>query len=204
MPEKTTVVMMLRAPIAGEVKTRLAVSVGNEQALCIYRWLVERQIQEIPDDWDLVVYYTPAEKRELMEQWLGSSVVLTPQGKGGLGDRLHQAMETSFSQKRGKVIIIGGDCPGLTSAVLRDAGESLDAVDVVLGPAVDGGYTLIGMKGFHEELFADISWGSARVLEETIFRLKEGRHRFLVLGELEDVDDEASWRRAQQRYSVGL
>jgi rSAM/selenodomain-associated transferase 1 len=200
MSEKITVVMMLKAPVEGEVKTRLAASTGNEVALRIYRKLVERQIQEVPDGWNLEIFYTPIEKMELMVQWLGPSVALHPQRGEGLGNRLHYAVDAAFSRNGGKVIAIGGDCPGLTSEVLERTGEALDEADVVLGPAKDGGYTLIGMKECHSELFSGISWGTDRVLEETIIRLKEGSHHFSLLEELEDVDEYDSWLRAKERY----
>jgi rSAM/selenodomain-associated transferase 1 len=200
MSEKITVVMMLKAPVEGEVKTRLAASTGKEMALRIYRMLVERQMREIPDGWNLEVFYTPVERKELMEQWLGPSVELHLQGGEGLGNRLHYAVDAAFFRNGGKVIAIGGDCPGLTSEVLQRAGEALEEADVVLGPATDGGYTLIGMKEFHPELFAGISWGTDRVLKETITRLKKDNHRFSLLEEQEDVDEYDSWLRAKERY----
>jgi rSAM/selenodomain-associated transferase 1 len=204
MSEKVTVVMMLKAPVEGEVKTRLAASMGNKMALRIYRWLVERQIQEIPERWNLEVSYTPVEKKELMEQWLGPSVALHLQRGEKLGDRLLTAVNAASFHNEGKVIAIGGDCPGLTSEVLQRAGDALEEADVVLGPARDGGYTLIGMKQFYPELFAGISWGTDRVLKETITRLKKGNYRFSLLEELEDVDEYDSWMRAKEKYFSDL
>ncbi len=200
MPEKVTIVMMLKAPVAGEVKTRLAVSVGKEMALSIYRSLVERQIEEIPNDWNLEVHYTPVERKKMMEEWLGPFVALSPQEGEGLGDRLPTALDAAFFRNGGKVMAIGGDCPGLTSDVLGKASDALDQTDVVLGPAVDGGYTLIGMKRFHPELFTGISWGTDGVLGETIARLKGGNIPFFLLEELEDIDEYDSWLRAKEKY----
>jgi rSAM/selenodomain-associated transferase 1 len=195
------VVAMLKAPRTGFVKTRLAAEVGAEAAATIYRRLVEHQIAAIPREWRAEVHFAPAEAAAEMQQWLGSVRELHPQQGDDLGERLVHATASVFSRGAGAVIVIGGDCPGLTEDGLRAASRKLASVDVVLGPAADGGYYLIAFRRAQPELFRDIPWSTGVVLTKTLERARAAGLSVALLPTQEDVDDLPSWRRVQSLLS---
>jgi rSAM/selenodomain-associated transferase 1 len=190
------VVAMLKAPRAGFVKTRLALEIGSEPAVAIYRLLVEHQMSAIPRGWRVEVHFAPADAAADMQQWLGLNRAFYPQVGDDLGERLIHATGGAFSRGSGTVVVIGGDCPGLDETCLRDACCALESAEVVLGPAVDGGYYLIGLRRWVPELFRGIPWSSDAVLRMTLERVREARLSIAMLPTKEDVDDLASWRRA--------
>ena len=135
-----------------------------------------------------------------MRAWLGSLgpelVEFRAQGPGDLGQRLTAATGAIFEAGAGAVIVIGGDCPYLDATQLRDAALALGKHDVVLGPARDGGYYLIALRRPEPAVFAGIAWSSPQVLAQTRERCASAGLSAAELVELEDVDDEGSWRRA--------
>lgn len=197
---RPTLVLMVKAPTAGAVKTRLASSVGALRATAIYRALVERQLLAVPATWPVVVCFDPPEREAAMRTWLMSfreaGVVFSAQTTGDLGQRLSAATADAFEAEAEAVILIGGDCPYLTGAILEAAAVTLAATDVVLGPASDGGYYLIGLRRPEPALFSGIAWSSPQVLAQTRARCMAAGLSVREVAELEDVDDEASWRRA--------
>jgi len=195
-----TVVLMVKAPVIGAVKTRLAASLGAERAVEIYRALVERQVRALPVEWAVVVSFDPPGAESEMRAWLeplrSAHMKFQAQREGDLGQRLLVAASDALGAEGGAVVLIGGDCPYLESSHLAGAAEALTRVDVVLGPARDGGYYLIGLRRAEPTLFAGIDWSSPQVLAQTRERCTAARMRVCELDELEDVDDGASWRRA--------
>lgn len=132
------------------MKTRLANAIGAERATKIYRALVEHQCAEIPSEWEVSVFFTPANAEEEMRNWLEphltSGARFLPQVDGDLGQRLTMVVRTEFARERERIFLIGGDCPGLSHDYFRRADGALDSNDVVIGPAHDGGYVLLGLK----------------------------------------------------------
>jgi rSAM/selenodomain-associated transferase 1 len=145
-----TVCLILKYPRIGEVKTRLANAIGAERATEIYRALVEHQCAEIPSEWEVSVCFTPATAEEEMRNWLEPHLTgrarFLPQVDGDLGQRLAMVVQTEFARERERIFLIGGDCPGLAQDYFRKADKALDSNDVVIGPAHDGGYVLLGLK----------------------------------------------------------
>lgn len=124
-----------------------------------------------------------------------------PQGRGGLGERMARAFTDAFDAGCARVVVIGGDCPGIDADLLRRAFERLRDHDVALGPATDGGYYLIGLRVMTRALFGDLPWGSAAVLERTLALAREAGLSVALLDELPDVDlpeDLGVWRAAQR------
>ena len=202
-----TVLIFLRAPILGEVKTRLAVDVGEAEALRIYRWLAERQLAAIPPDWPVEVHFTPAtEKRRVMD-WLGGGAGRTffaqPEGVG-LGERLIHATEGAFGRGAEGAFLIGADCFGLDTRVLAEAAAGWEKGDTVLGPARDGGYYLLGIHRVNPELFTGISWGSERVAAQTREHLMAAGMDWRELPVLRDVDTLADWQAVQRDRAATL
>lgn len=134
-----------------------------------------------------------------MRRWLRPlhpELDFTAQRRGDLGARLAAACAREFARGAPSVLAIGGDCPGLDAAILRKAARALERTDVVLGPARDGGYYLIGLNQPQAELFDRIAWSTPAVLAQTRMRIHAAGLTFTELPQLEDVDDAASWRRA--------
>jgi rSAM/selenodomain-associated transferase 1 len=188
---------MLKAPRIGLVKTRLAREIGAESAAIVYRRLAEHQIACLPRDWALEIHFAPLDAETEMRNWLGAAHSYHPQLGHDLGDRLIHATAAAFARGAGAVIVIGGDCPGLDEALLREAAHSLQSADVVIGPALDGGYYLIGLRRPEPALFAGIPWSTPGVFDATIDRIRQRGLSQVTLPAREDVDDLPSWHRRQ-------
>jgi hypothetical protein len=186
------------------VKTRLALDIGPEAAAAIYRCMVQHQISAITPEWRVEIHFAPAVGADEMRQWLGLRHVFHSQAGNDLGGRLVHATAGAFSRGAGAVIVIGGDCPGLDDICLRRASSALDTTDVVLGPTVDGGYYLIGLRRMWPSLFRDIHWCSDAVLKQTMERVREASLSHAVLSIKEDVDDITSWRRVSTRLPTTI
>ena len=196
-PPPPRIALLLKAPRSGAVKTRLAATMGEEKALAIYRQLAELQVLALPAGWPVTIYFDPPEAREQMIQWLNPhrpGMNSVAQCAGDLGARLAAAFAEEFARGAAGVITVGGDCPGLDEGVLCAAHRALTTVDVVLGPATDGGYYLIGLKQACPGVFTDIAWGTPEVLAQTRARIAASALTSAELPPLDDVDDEAGWR----------
>jgi rSAM/selenodomain-associated transferase 1 len=190
------VLIFVRAPVPGQVKTRLARSLGDERALSIYRTMgraVVDRLRAAPHPWRIEVWFTPNGSVEtgLVADWLA----LTPselhaQGEGTLGHRMEGAFAHAFMTGASKVCLVGSDIPHLDAVHLAEAFHALDRhADLVLGPCLDGGYYLIGMCAPDASLFQDIPWSTEAVLEETLRRARSAGLRIHLLPELRDVDE---------------
>jgi rSAM/selenodomain-associated transferase 1 len=193
--------LMLKAPTAGAVKTRLAIETGAAKACEIYRRLVERQVRALPGDFPTIVYFDPPNAESAMRAWLqplaDGPLAFQPQCAGDLGARLAAAFAHAFHHTQAaKVIALGGDCPALDAVLLRSAAVALDRTDVVVGPASDGGYYLLGLRAPQAALFEGVAWSTAAVLEQTRRRIRTGGLSAIELAVADDVDDLAGWRRA--------
>ena len=135
----------------------------------------------------ITVHYTGAEEKDFC-RWLGSDLNYQEQPAGDLGQRMCAAFESAFKCGIEHVIGIGTDVPPLTTAILRQADKNLDDHDLVLGPAADGGYYLIGMNSFHPELFTDIEWGTERVYGQTLAICTRLDLKVAELPVLHDID----------------
>jgi rSAM/selenodomain-associated transferase 1 len=188
-----TVAVFLKAPRLGAVKTRLAAEVGPRHALRLYRVMVARTLDAVrAAGLDATVWYTPPDAAAEMRFWLGDAWPLRPQASGDLGARLaaaHRAVETG----RGW-LAIGADCPGVDPRLLADAAACVSPGEVVLGPALDGGYYLVGGIAPLPDIFSGIPWGTERVLTETRARLALLGVRWRELVTLRDVDTAADAR----------
>ena len=183
----TTVALFVKAPRPGEVKTRLAAEVGAQCATALYRRIAFDVAQSVARAARLTVWFTPAGAESEVRDWLGDHEY-RPQGQGDLGARMASAVAHHFGRGDGPVILLGGDCPGVTGAVVREAQGQLGRCDVVLGPSMDGGYYLLGLNAPRSLLFANIPWGSDRVLQITESRCAEHDITVERLSPLRDLD----------------
>jgi len=196
----SAILIFVRAPVAGRVKTRLAASIGAEAALRVYRRLAEHAVavaRAAGDDVAVRIHYTPADAEAEVRAWLGDATWL-PQAEADLGGRMREAFEAAFADGFERVVIIGSDLPDLSRDVLRRAFNALDTHRVVLGPAADGGYYLLGMTEMIAGIFDGVPWSTPRVLDETLARLRAAGIRVAMLETLADVDEAADlpagWR----------
>lgn len=174
----------------GKVKTRLAKTMGDEEALRIYQVLLNHTHEiTIPLEFSKQVYYS--EHLEDEDIW-GKEFECFVQDGGDLGHRMSNAFQEAFNT-HDRICIIGSDCAALHTELIQDAYEHLDLQDVVLGPAIDGGYYLLGMKNYHPEIFENINWSTSTVLAETIARIKKLGLSYSRLPELSDIDTQEDW-----------
>lgn len=187
-------IVFVKAPRPGTVKTRLAQAIGPESACAAYITLVEATLAQLTALTDVELRFSPDDAVSEIKPWLRASWRARPQGAGDLGARLHAAFTEAFGGGAERVTIIGSDCPKVTTRDIKASWAALGAHDLVLGPAKDGGYWLIALRGPQRALFEGIHWSTDRVLRETLDRAAAAQQRVQLLRELEDVDTEAQWR----------
>lgn len=198
-----SVIVFLRAPELGRVKSRLAATVGPAQALAIYRELLELTLTTLQAHPKVELRVTPDAAFTTGEPLLQPGWRRKPQGDGNLGERLERAVQAAFATEPTPVLLIGCDCPELTGDDLIEAGRLLATRDLVFGPATDGGYWLIGLKRPEPELFRGISWGTSRVLDQSLDIAQRLGLNWGLLRELDDIDTEADWQAWQARRTTG-
>ncbi|MEN3334770.1 MAG: uncharacterized protein V7641_4135 [Blastocatellia bacterium] len=192
-------IIFTRYPEPGRTKTRLIPALGavgaadlhrrmTEQAMATARRFATRQAVA------LEVRYSGGDAA-LMQQWLGANLRLRAQSNGDLGARMRDAFNEAFQQGCERVVIIGTDCPGITSDTLASAFAALLQNDLVLGPASDGGYYLIGLSRAIPQLFDGILWGTDSVLRHTLQIAEAADCRYGLLERLDDVDRPEDLRR---------
>ncbi|MDC0462900.1 TIGR04282 family arsenosugar biosynthesis glycosyltransferase [Flavobacteriaceae bacterium] len=179
------IIVFVRTPELGKVKTRLAKAIGDQAALTIYKLLLKHTATVLHElSFDKVVYYS--EKIENNDFWKASLFEKKLQKGADLGERMQQAFETAFDRGYKKVLIIGSDLFELTSTLIISALEALETYDISIGPSLDGGYYLLGMKELHPAVFKNKKWGTDSVLENTLQDLKQQNVKLLEA--LNDID----------------
>lgn len=185
-------IVFTRYPEPGKTKTRLIPVLGAEGAATLHRQMTEHtlaQVRELQSEHPLSVeVHFAGGNQQLMQDWLGSDVVLQPQPEGDLGLRMASAFQTALESGKSGVAIIGTDCPALTAKIMAQAFGALTQHDLVLGPAQDGGYYLIGLRRLIPELFAGISWGTSEVRQKTVDIAQKLDLKISYLPLLADVD----------------
>jgi len=171
----------------GKTKTRLAHDIGEKMAYNVYLKLLSYTNNVVEEaDCDKVVYYS--ENIEIKDLWDNNIFQKSVQSKGDLGFRMENAFINAFAQKYEKVVLIGTDCFEITSDIIDQAFDQLENNDVVIGPAKDGGYYLIGMKQLFSPVFKNKSWSMDLVLRETLTDLENSGLKYFLLPELSDID----------------
>ena len=191
-----------REPVLGQVKTRLAAAIGPAAALAVYRELLHHTAAAVAAAglpttlWLAEAPAPPAAPAQPRPNWPGYPWHVQPPA-ADLGARMAHAFAEAFAAGAAAALVIGTDCPGLTAGHLGEAAAALATHDVVVGPATDGGYYLLGMKTLHQELFAGQQWSTATVLADTLAAAARLGLRVAQLPALADIDtaaDLAAWR----------
>ena len=187
-------IVFVKAPRPGAVKTRLAKAIGAPAARSAYRQLVEMLLNHLQGLGGVEVCFSPDDAAGEVQHWLKEGWCSSPQSDGNLGKRLHSAFQRAFQAGAKHVAIVGSDCPAVKVQDIREAWGCLQTHDVVLGPATDGGYWLIGLRQLQPDLFRGIHWSSESVFAETIQRVQHAGLTVQLLHELADVDTDRDWR----------
>lgn len=195
-------IIFTRYPEPGKAKTRLIPALGAEAAAELHRQMTEQtlaQVKRLQQSRSLTVeIWFAGGDRAQMQTWLGADLIYQAQPEGDLGDRMAQAFQTAFYSGVKAAIIIGTDCPELTDVLLTEAFQALQQTDLVLGPATDGGYYLIGLRRMVPELFKTIAWSTDRVFQQTVdiaSRLNLSLTTLPTLTDVDRPDDLPVWER---------
>lgn len=186
-------ILFIKNPIPGKTKTRLAADVGNEMALKMYHRLTDWTRKQAAGLQGVHRYLWYSNSINEKDAWPQEEFDKHLQQGDSLGERMELAFEKAFTAGHKGVIIIGSDCPGITTEYLEEAFSALKNNDVVVGPALDGGYTLLGMRQLHPTLFRDMNWSTDTVLPDTLSRAKEAGLVVHQLAPLSDIDYLEDW-----------
>lgn len=190
-PLMDRLIVFTRYPVPGVTKTRLIPELGHQNAADVHRRLTENiihQIIQLQTEKELLcdVCYTGGSKEE-MERWLGNELSYAQQVQGDLGVRMYKAIKGVLDTGAIKIILIGTDILEPVSGYIEKALSVLNENDIVLGPTIDGGYWLVGMKRAFN-IFDGIPWGTETVLIQTLSLIKQQRLKVFLLPEINDID----------------
>jgi rSAM/selenodomain-associated transferase 1 len=186
---KTAIIIFVRNAELGKVKTRLAATIGELNALKVYQFLLRHTFGMVKAlTCDKYVFY--AESINTEDQWNGDNIFKRQQLGDDLGSRMKNSFREVFDLGYENVLIIGSDCYELTTQIVTEAISILSGNDVVIGQAVDGGYYLLGMKQLHQSFFNNKSWSSSTVFTDTLKDIEQLGLSYAVLPLLNDVDEE--------------
>ena len=205
------IAVFTRLPRPGQSKTRLIPALGTDGAALLQRRMTMhcltscRRFATQSNGPQLEVRFTDSSRNEI-RRWLGTDLKYSHQGGGNLGERLTHAFDDAFRDGVQKMVVIGTDCPSLKTGLLEDALNALDQDDIVLGPAADGGYYLIGLRARVQsvswaQLFG-IDWGSERVMKQTLEQARGAHLKIAQLETLPDIDrpeDLPEWKKIENQ-----
>jgi uncharacterized protein len=194
-------IVFSRFPTPGRAKTRLISVLGEAGASRVQRLLTARTVTlarrliKFPS-LELEICFDGG-SRTAIKQWLGTGVSYVHQADGNLGERMHSALERALAEGACSSVLIGTDLPELSEEVLRAAFAKLEDNDVVLGPAGDGGYYLVGLRRSAHHIFSGIDWSTPRVFEQTVARVGEAGLSLGLTSKLDDLDNPDSLFHAE-------
>ncbi|MFT4781262.1 MAG: rSAM/selenodomain-associated transferase 1 [Psychroserpens sp.] len=199
---KTALIIFTRNPELGKCKTRLAKTLGDQSALDIYKYLLQHTAnisKEVKAD--RYVFYSENINND--DIWSVAHFSKKLQKGNDLGERMHNAFDELLNLDYKKVIIVGSDLLDLDEQIIEEAIQKLDDNDVVLGPAEDGGYYLLGMKQLHPAIFKNKAWGTETVREDTMTDLKNKAVSLLnPLNDIDTFDDMTHYNQLKQFYTT--
>ncbi|MEZ4772145.1 MAG: TIGR04282 family arsenosugar biosynthesis glycosyltransferase [Bacteroidia bacterium] len=187
MSDNRLLLIFVKHPVPGQVKTRLAEGLGEQKALEIYQKLLQFTFDiTLKVDAEKVIFY--GNDIPPSDLWSAEGYTRMNQDGKDLGARMQEAFRWGWRQGYGKIVIIGSDCPGLSKRKLTDAFEYLESYSTVIGPAKDGGYYLLGMNRPFPAIFQNKKWSTDTVLQDSIDDLQVANRSYFLLPELSDID----------------
>ncbi len=199
------VIIFVRNPVPGRVKTRLAREIGNDEACCLYQAMVDDLLEEVSRcGAPIYLFHDGDDSTELPGKWSCSAHEIVPQSGISIGDRMTAAFIYLFSQGRSRVALLGSDIPGLDKPILSEVFDKLDSNDVAIVPAEDGGYCLIALRSdkFRESIFQEIEWSTDTVLAKTLERISADELKVSLLESRRDIDTLADLERYRSNPAV--
>ncbi len=194
-PGKKCIIVFLKSPEEGKVKSRLAETVGEATACRLYKNFTLDLLETLEkvsgeERCALQLYFHPPGSERLIVDWLGNGYRYVPQQGKDLGERMGNAFQGCFSEGFDSALLIGSDIPDLPDRIVKEGFASLQRSDAVIGPSLDGGYYLIGFKSdtFIGEVFEGISWGTAGVLKRTMKVFRQRKAGVSILPSWRDID----------------
>jgi hypothetical protein len=184
--QENHLIIFVKNPVAGKVKTRLAKSVGDEKALEVYLHLLE-VTRKAAEGVDCTRHLFYSDKIDA-DDWSLDQFNKHLQSGNDLGEKMKNAFHHILTLGAKRVIVIGSDCPEITPNIVKEAFAMLEEKDVCIGPAKDGGYYLLGMRELYSQLFEEKQWSTGSVFEDTLLDLMKNRLSYACLPPLSDVD----------------
>ncbi|WP_291326600.1 TIGR04282 family arsenosugar biosynthesis glycosyltransferase [Desulfovibrio sp. UCD-KL4C] len=187
---KIALLIFVKLPIAGMVKTRLAKDIGSKQAALFYAAFVEDLLARVDkSEIETLIFYDPEEPASAYNNWIGNRRLIPQRGKD-LGKRMLNAFKDAFTLGYKKCVLTGSDLPDLPTSTIKKGLSSLDKYPACLGPAKDGGYYLIGFqaKTLTDIPLTNIRWSTPHVFEETVQKFESLKLKPYILPEHADVD----------------
>jgi rSAM/selenodomain-associated transferase 1 len=201
-------ILFVKDPVPGNVKTRLGTTIGMESAAQLYRVFAESSFaiaaEMVKHSTRVFIWYAPGTEREVIQAWVGNEEFEYAEQRGdSLGDRMRYAFHEAFRYGATKAVILGTDIPELDLPLVATAFRSLLEHDVVIGPSTDGGYYLLGMVTPGVEVFEGVPWSTAGALPATLRLVEQSHATFALLAELSDIDTLEDYHRflSRQRES---
>ena len=190
MSTKSALIVFIRNPVISRVKTRIALTHGAEMALQIYEQLLEiTRLHTSSLQIDKYLFYSES---ILNDNWSNEIYHKRTQSGNDLGERMKNAF-TDILKKHDNAIIIGSDCPYITSELIQTGFAEWENKEVVIGPAIDGGYYLLGMSTLLPFLFDNMPWSTDQLTNQTIKILNQNHCGYAILPKLNDVDEYLDW-----------
>jgi hypothetical protein len=189
-------IIFAKSPELGRTKTRLIAALGEQGAMDAHCELVVATLHRISHIANVATQLWVTQDSRPAREWASEfGLPLSIQWGIDLGERMQNAIADSLAGGLRRIVLVGTDCPSIDDIYVQQALTELGRSDVVIGPAVDGGYGLIGMNERQPALFADVEWGSDRVLQQTLDACEQAGLTSTLLPEIWDVDRPADWQR---------
>jgi rSAM/selenodomain-associated transferase 1 len=179
--------LFARWPEPGKAKTRLIPALGADGAAALHKRLTERMVATVKAAGLALEVRSTGAATQAFRDWLGRDIRVVDQGEGDLGERLARTAEAT------PVLLLGADVPDVTPSHLTEAAAALTRHPLVIGPAEDGGYWLLGLAAPMPQLFTGIAWGTETVFAETLARAPVPPELLPVLADLDRPEDLARW-----------
>lgn len=193
-PARKVLGLFSKCPAPGQVKTRLAACTSPEWAAAVAEACLLDTVGRLAGiDAERLLVYTPADSRPYFNLFTAGRFALVPQADGDLGERMKAFLVGQLARGAQRIVIVGADSPTLPTAFIEDAFQQLENHNMVLGPATDGGYYLIGCGCRVPPVFENVTWGSSRVLAETVGMLRNSSVSLATLPPWYDVDTLDDW-----------
>lgn len=195
---KKNLIVFIKYPEIGKVKTRLAKTLGDEFAFKFYQLCSEYTVREseklIEQNVVVNLFYSNRIPDNMAKENTGSKFKLFEQKGMNIGEKIQNAFQIICNKSSGKTIVIGTDLPDFTAELINNCFTLLDKFDAVIGPSNDGGYYLLGLKNYFPQIFQNIPWSTNAVLKTTLQILQKNKIKTKIIDELIDIDTELDLR----------